>query len=178
MEKQALHQELERLLKFLKKVHPVYSKDIPEIEKSHPRKAISSFMEGTYDLYLALKHDSSIKSDVEFQTYIKQSAGLMTWLTMDINTFIYEIEETLGSVFYDNEWEGVCWRRSAVEALKKMYRNTVLEEHFHDLDTEDLDLYIKGKGEMEGGVEKIPDGIPPSHWWWWYPDPPPETSVF
>jgi hypothetical protein len=177
MDKQILHNEWEKILYFLKELYPDDKNFVSEpIEQSH---TIRNLMMRMLELYRHLKNDSSIRETLEFQEDFKESIPLLNWAvgSGQIFDFISDTEDILSSVFYDNEWEGVCRRRSAIEALKEMYGNTQVAQHFSELDTEDLDLYIKGKGEMEGGVEKIPDGIPPSHWWWWYPDPPPETSV-
>jgi hypothetical protein len=169
--------ELETLLEQLKKINPNYGDDISQI--SIRRHRVEEFMKETFDLYISVKNDSSIQAEPKFQSYISESANLLSELSWWLSDFITDAEKIIcRSPFYGGEWEGVCWRRSAVEALKEMYYGTVLEEHFDEEDTEDLDLTMRSKCEMEGDVEKIPDGIPPSHWWWWCPDSPPETSVF
>lgn len=167
MDRQLLYEKLDRLLDTLKVVREQY-KTIDTWAKTR------QFMDGIIDVYLALKADPSIAEDPKFQDYIQQSAINLTRFTNYINNFMVEMEQTLNSTFYNDEWVGICWQRSAIEAIKEMYQNTPLEEHFSDLDTEDLDESIQAKGENEGYIpeEQIPTAIPPSHWWWWYPETP------
>jgi len=80
-----------------------------------------------------------------------------------------KIEQDLQCTFYDDEWVGLCRERSFIQALKEMYRNTCLEEHLSNIDTEDLNDHFRSVGDYEGylAAEKIPVGIPHSHWWWY-----------
>ena len=146
-------------------------------QKIDIKTKVRQFMNGTMEIYLALKADPSIREDPEFQHYISESAGKLTWFTNYIGLFMLYIEHDLHSTFYDDEWVQLCWERSSIDALKEMYRNTCLEEHFPAIDTEDLDDHMSSVGNQEGYLEAkdIPAGIPHSHWWWWYPEKP-ETS--
>jgi hypothetical protein len=170
MDRELLYQRFKLSLDILDEVRDNY-------EKVDIWTKVSQFMNGTMEIYLALKADPSIREDPEFQHYISKSAGKLTWFTNYIVLFMSKIEQDLHSTFYDNEWLHLCSKRSSIDALKEMYRNTCLEEHFPDIDTEDLDDHMSSVGDYEGylSAEKIPAGIPHSHWWWWYPEKP-ETS--
>ena len=170
MDQETLYQELKHLLTLLKRI---LKKD-NLLEASHDTRF---FMNHTIDLYIALKANTFIERDPKFQDYIQRSARKLSGITFNINYFILQIDHTLSSTFYDDEWIGVCWQRSAVEAIKEMYQNTIFEVYFEDLDTEDVDEGMESRGQREGylSTEEIPLGIPTSHWWWWYPEKPPET---
>jgi hypothetical protein len=141
------------------------------------------FMLETLELYLALKTDYSLNSDVNFQNYLNESAIKLISRARDLDFFIADIEQALSFPFYGDEWINICYKRSSIEALKEIYKNTSFNEHFDYFEKEyleELDDTIRWKGEKERYIPhqaQIPVGIPPSHWWW-YPDPPPETSVF
>ena len=165
MNQETLYQKIERLFCTLKALREQY-KTIDTWAETR------QFMDDIVDIYIALKTNPSIEEDTKFQDYIRESAIELTSCTDYIYDFIFKMEQDLCYTFYSNEWIGICWRRSAVEAIKEMYQNTCFEEHFTDLDTEEIDDHIKAKGEYEGYIPQaqIPIGIPSSHWWWWYPN--------
>ncbi len=149
-----------------------------ELRQTHEsvdrRSKIRNFMTGTLDLYLARKENPSLGETPEFRRYLDESAAQLTWLGLDITHFISKTEKILEDTFYADEWITVCRNRSAIEALKELYQDTNFGEHFDSLDTEDLDDQIQNVGSREGYLSenKIPAGIPHSHWWWWYPETP------
>lgn len=170
MNKQVLYQDLERFLTVLRMLHP-YSVNSRNVER---RTEVRAFMDGFLNLYLALKADSSIVAEPQFQNYLRESADLLTWITFDIGIFISEINQALREPFYGDEWFGICRNRSAIEAFRELYQNTNLGKHLSvnpdlpNLDTTALDEEIRWKGEKECVLsqEQIPAGIPSSHWWW------------
>ena len=84
--------------------------------------------------------------------------------------FITTLGQLDSALYYAEQWENsICWRRSAIEAVKEMYKNTVLKEFYYELDTEDLDDSIEMRAYKEGYLkeDQIPKGIPATHWWWW-----------
>jgi len=44
----------------------------------------------------------------------------------DMARYISLLEKILILTLQPGEWEKVCWRRSAIEAIKELYPNTVL----------------------------------------------------
>ena len=172
MNQETLYQTIDRVFCTLKVLREQY-KTIDTWAETR------QLMDDTVDIYMALKTNPSIEEDTKFQDYIRKSAIELTSCTDYIYYFIIQMEQTLDSTFYSNEWDGICWQRSAVEAIKEMYQNTCLEEHFDDLDTEEVDDFIKQKGEYEGYIPQaqIPIGIPSSHWWWWYPEIPTTREI-
>ena len=172
MNQETLYQTIDRIFCTLKVLREQY-KTIDTWAETR------QLMDDTVDIYIALKTNPSIEEDTKFQDYIRKSAIELTSCTDYIYDFIVDMEQTLDSTFYSNEWDGICWQRSAVEAIKEMYQNTCLEEHFDDLDTEEVDDFIKEKGKHEGYIpeSEIPIGIPSSHWWWWYPEIPTTREI-
>ena len=172
MNQETLYQTIDRIFRLLKALR--------EQDKTIDTWAETrQLMDDTVDIYIALKTNPSIEEDTKFQDYIRESAIELTSRTDDIYGFIIKMEQDLCYPFYSNEWDGICWRRSAVEAIKEMYQNTCLEEYFDDLDTEEVDDFIKEKGKHEGYIpeSEIPIGIPSSHWWWWYPEIPTTREI-
>lgn len=138
------------------------------------RTKIREFMDENMDLYLATLAHPSLKSEEQFHKYINETANLLCGVIGDLLLYISSIEKIVTLIMEVGEWRKVCWRRSAVEAVKELYKNTVFEQYFSEIDTEDdLDLILESKGKKEGPVseEEIPDGIPSSHWWWWGEEP-------
>ncbi|MBD2500374.1 hypothetical protein [Anabaena azotica] len=172
MDRKILYEKLDGLLNILKVVKEEY-------ETIDTWANTRQFMDRLIDIYLALKTEPSIAQDAKFQDYLHESATELIWFTNYINNFMVEMEQTLNSTFYNDEWVGICWQRSAIEAIKEIYQNTCLEEYFTELDTEDLDECIAAKGEKEGYLteQQIPSAIPSSHWWWWYPKTPSTSHV-
>jgi hypothetical protein len=143
-------------------------------EHQDTSQSMSYFMRKYLDLYLALKQEPMLFKNIKYQDYLNESSILLIGITFDIHRFIREIGYTLESTFYDDEWLGICRRRSGIEALEEMYANTCFAEYLPKFKDEDLDYMIQGKGRYEGYLsdEEIPIGIPQFHWWWWYPEQP------
>ena len=151
-------------------------KDLKDLERGTEtlylrQDKINYFMDLTMELYLSVQLDPSLKSESQFQEYLNESANLLCGITIwDLLSYISSIESIVKMIMEVGEWRKVCWRRSAIESLKELYKNTVFEQYFDEIDTEDdLDLILESKGKKEGPLseEEIPDGIPSSHWWWW-----------
>ena len=157
------------------------SKQVKNISeaKIRPSELIDSFMNEILRLYLFIENQPSYKKDIKYQNFIKNSEYILRRLIYQIVKYILQIESEFDSDFYYAEqWKNrVCWKRSAVEALKEMYKGTFLEQFYYELDTEDLDDSIEMRAHKEGGLkeDQIPKGIPTSHWWWWSPEEPPSS---
>ena len=84
--------------------------------------------------------------------------------------YVNSIERIAGSILEPGEWEKLFWRRSAIEALKELYQDTVFEQYFYQIEIdEDTEERLEFLSQREGPVSEddIPKGIPSSHWWWW-----------
>ena len=183
MDKKQFYEHLEVILRFIRKTRAI-RKDKPLTETSVERMRLTNqFMSRYFELYLLLRSNPNLKLDPEYKEFIAESQYPLKGLTFELNHYVSEIEDRLRTTFYDNEWADIiCLRRSAVEAVKELYRGTAFEEFYEgdnpdalDLNTEDLDDSLEIQGGKRGGLkeEDIPREIPASHWWWWSPDEPP-----
>ena len=167
MNKKKINEKLATLLNLLK--------ELKEMERGSGmlnirQNKIRQFMNKTMELYLSVQVAPSLKSETQFKQYLSESANLLNGLIGDLLVYISSIESIVTSIMEEGEWYKVCWRRSALESLKEMYQNTVFEQYFYEINTEDdLDDILERKAKKEGGLaeEEIPTGIPSSHWWWW-----------
>ena len=177
MNQTQLEEKLQSIINLLEKVKRIYDRGQITNTNSKRKTIANEYMSKILRLYLAGQSDSSLLNNSEYQEYIQQSSIILKRLIYELNNYIDDIEgELRGSFYYPEQWENsICWRRSAIEALKEMYKNTLLEEFYYELDTEDLDDSIEMKAHKEGGLkeDQIPKGIPTSHWWWWSPEEPP-----
>lgn len=177
MSKEEFSNHLDSILRLLEKGKGLRLHD-KFTEKKIERSQLSDFlMNKIVELYLLGKIYPDYKEDPKYQDFIRNSGSTLRILTSEIVDYIIKIENELRESFYSVEqWKNhICWRRSAVEALKEMYKDTPLKELYYELDTEDLDDSIEMRAHKEGGLEEeqIPKGIPTSHWWWWSPQLPP-----
>ena len=184
MHKEQFYDHLEVILRFIKEIKQI-NKAETFLETSTEREQLTyQFMRRYFQLYLLLRNNPNLKLDTMYKDFIVKSEDILGYLTSELNRYIWELEDRAGSIFYSNEWEGIiCPRRSAIEAVKEMYRGTSFERVYEgddpeilDLDTEELDELIEMKGEKEGYLKEnqIPREIPASHWWWWSPNEPPD----
>ena len=184
MNKEQFYEYLKIILRFLNEIKQIRKYYSGTETYSERKQLTDQFMTKYYYLYKLLRNYPDLKFDSEYKDFIKQSEDILGYLTTDLNRYISELEDRTGSIFYSNEWEGIiCPRRSAIEAVKEMYRGTSFERVYEgddpeilDLDTEELDELIEMKGEKEGYLKEnqIPREIPASHWWWWSPNEPPD----
>ena len=185
MSLEKFYEHLEIILRFTKETKAI-RKAKPLTETGSERKRLTDqFMTRYFRLYLLIRNNPDLKLDPKYKDFIIESQHLLRSLTSELNRYIGGIENRLRTIFEYNEWEGIiCPCRSAVEAVKEMYRGTAFEERYEesnpyalDLDTEDLDDSIEMKAHKEGYLkeDQIPKGIPTSHWWWWSPEEPPSS---
>ena len=183
MNQNQLHKYLALILRLLKETEAI-RKAKPVTETGSEREQITDqFMSRYLELYLLTRNNPDLKLDEKYRDFIEQSQHLLRGLRFELNRYVSEIESRLRTIFEYNEWEAIiCPRRSAVEAVKEMYRGTSFEEFYEGenpealiLDTEDLDDSIEMRAHKEGYLkeDQIPKGIPTSHWWWWSPEEPP-----
>ena len=183
MDKKQFYEHLKFILHFIKKAEKITRTKLTVDIGSEPDILTNEFMRRYFELYLLLRNNPNLKLDTKYKDFIAESQYFLKGLITELNHYIGEIEDRLRTTFYDNEWEAIiCKRRSAVEAVKELYRGTSFEEIYEgddpealEFDTEDLDDSLEIQGGKRGGLkeEDIPREIPASHWWWWSPDEPP-----
>ena len=178
MNKEEFENHLDSTLRLLEKAKELRYSDDSTLVETEQKRLTDFFMDEVTKLYLATKTSSSYK-DAKYREFVRNSAYILNKLSSEIVDYIIKTEnEVTGSFYYAEQWENrVCWRRSAIEALKEIYKNTSFEKFYYELDTEDLDDSIEMRAHKEGGLkeDQIPKGIPTSHWWWWSPEEPPSS---
>lgn len=114
----------------------------------------------------------------DVQTFLRETAPLVRKARVPLGEAIADIERYVGSEFYGDEWFQVCLRRSKLQSVKDLYNDLVEVNWDTFLDFENVDYMLQQKGDHEGPVEpdRLPPGIPTSHWWWWYPSQPPHEG--
>ena len=184
MNKEQFYEHLELILRFLQETEQIRESQ-PVTETGSQRKQLADqFMSRYYYLYRLLRNNPNLRLDLKYKDFIAESQYLLKGLTFELNRYVNKLEDRLRTAFYDNEWAGIiCPGRSAVEAVKEMYRGTAFEEFYEgdnpdalDLNTEDLDDDLESFSHKEGYLKEnqIPREIPASHWWWWSPNEPPD----
>ena len=183
MNKEQFYKQLEITLRLIKEVEEITRTEPATETRTERRQLIDYFMYKFFELYLALRNDPSLKLNSKYKDFIIESQYFLRGLGSEIDRYIGEIEDRLRTTFYSNEWkEIICPSRSAIEAVKEIYRGTSFEERYEGddpeslfLDTEDLDDDLESFSHKEGYLkeEDIPREIPASHWWWWSPNEPP-----
>ena len=178
---------LKRILSLLEKTKVILKAKPLNETRSERKHGVKSFMIEYLQLYLLLRNNPDLKLDSKYKDFIEQSQYLLKGLVFELNDYVNETEDRLRTTFYDNEWADIiCLRRSAVEAVKEMYRGTAFEEFYEgddpealEFDTEDLDDDLESFSHKEGYLKEnqIPREIPASHWWWWSPNEPPSTTT-
>lgn len=185
MNKEQFYEHLELILRLLKKTRQIKKVETFVDTCTEREQLTSQFMRRYYYLYLLLRNNPSLKLDSSYNSFIAESQDILGYLTFELNRYVSQLEDRTSSTFYNDEWEGiVCRGRSAIEAVKEIYRGTSFEKIYEgsdpeilDLDTEDLDELIEMRAHKEGYLkeEDIPREIPASHWWWWSPNDSPTT---
>ena len=185
MSQEQFYDHLEIILHLVKKTEEITRIKTVEESWEEAKRLTDRFMSEYFKLYLMLKDNSNLKLDEKYKNFVEQSQFFLKGLTSELDRYVIGLENRLRSTFYSDEWETViCPGRSAVEAVKEIYRGTSFEEFYEGensealiLDTEDLDLSIEMRAHKEGYLkeDQIPKEIPTSHWWWWSPEEPPSS---
>lgn len=128
------------------------------------------------------------KIDIDAPHIEKVLKGVTKWTA----SVVLAIEKALaeGREILDKDWEADAdvelanleraYRNlSAEQFFLDLFRSTTLKEHYHYFelppDDDDKDELVEERVEQIGALplERIPAGIPESHWWWWAPEQPP-----
>lgn len=118
--------------------------------------------------------DPAIRQSSETQTLLRETASLIANARVSLGAYVDETARLAraGVDWSGDQWRSLCKRRSAIEYVRELYRDIAsVDWDVSFMDTDDLDIAIRGIGDDEGGLDaaRIPSGTPASHWWWWYP---------
>jgi hypothetical protein len=143
----------------------------PDVAEAAPDAA--RLLDVTYALGRTVSLSPEARGATEVRRYL-QDTGVD--LSEGVAALVYW-RITLENRFYGSwewDWTEACRRRSALEFLLALYQGTPLEESFAELDPVDVDEQLRHWAPLEGYLapERVPEGIPASHWWWWAPDAP------
>lgn len=100
----------------------------------------------------------------------KESGEVLAGLGWKLNLYVQlTLNDAEGA--NDNEWYGLCIRRSVIQSLLDDYPGTSIPGLIDPSDLADLDAELKRVGLDQGPIpaEWIPKGLPETHWWWTYP---------
>ena len=141
----------------------------------HRRDLIEDLMTGIYSLGLLLHREPLLRSSPEMLKFLRDGQSLLLMAVPSILSYVNTTESKFYASWVYDEWTRVSIRRSAIEFLRELFRETSFAEFLAFFNTDDIDKMFPSKEEKGGylPVENIPIGIPPSHWWWWYPEAPP-----
>jgi hypothetical protein len=150
-----------------------------EQSKERRRDLIEDFMIGIYQMGLLLHQQPALRTSAELKEFVQEGQNLLLAVVGSIRTYVRSIENKFYGPWVYDEWTWVAKRRSAIEFLRELFRDTSFEEFLPFFNTEDIDRMFPNQQEIGGylPVETIPEGTPPSHWWWWYPEVPPSSEA-
>jgi hypothetical protein len=150
-----------------------------ESEDKEGKSSLTSlFLRALLKLYIIIQQNPTLKVNFAYQDFLQSSAPLVARMQDHIIRFQMGIGNLLPNDPYYDPWPEVCWRRSAYQAFLETYQFTLgtdIQEKYIDLsmedfDPEDIDDWVEGYIMRDGGTvdeDKVPVGIPRSHWWWW-----------
>lgn len=141
-------------------------------ESTVRERLIDAFLFSNYELGLQLQLDRSLVDSNEYKQYIDLMVKTIQPYRHWLELFITKTQNIFLVGFQNNEWFDACKRRSAIAFLCDMSNGTPLEPIVCSLNVIELENRMMEVGEREGFLdpERIPKGMPKSHWWWWYPN--------
>jgi hypothetical protein len=141
-----------------------------------PHAEAAGFMYRLVDLGVALAGDPGRRESREVSAFIDETAPHLVRGFDSLGLFAMEIRARSQNDWSadPHRWEELCRRRSAVEFLCELYRETALAELLPEIDNAWLDEIMRETGVARGHFsrEDVPAGMPPTHWWWWLPAAP------
>jgi hypothetical protein len=158
---------IEKANKLLETLHQLKPEESEVIER-----LVDSFLLTNYDLGLNCQLHPDIIESTEYRNYIDLMVKTIQPNRHWLELFITKTKNKFLVGFQNDEWIDICTSRSAIAFLCAMSKGTSLEPYVCSLNVFELEEEMMQVGEREGHLnpERIPKGIPESHWWWWYPD--------
>jgi hypothetical protein len=101
--------------------------------------------------------------------FIAGSAPRLIDLDLGFMTFVDELRDRLlGEFWCPDQWAAAAERRSALQFLLELYGDLLPEQVARHIDLGEVDELLELRGSTEGlhAHERLPPGIPESHWWW------------
>lgn len=143
----------------------------PEDSQSRERM-LDSFLMANYQVGLQININENYRKSPEFDDYVELMVETLKPNRHWVKLFVTKLENIFAVGFQHDEWEQACIGRSALEFLCEISEGTALESSIFSIDFSPLEERMMEVGEREGfaNTDKIPGGIPESHWWWWYPN--------
>jgi len=138
--------------------------------------ALEQFLDGTFDLGVALHRAPDAVPPDELEAYRDRMAEIVDRFHHRVETYVNRTVRKFRPAFEGDEWQQLCRRRSSVAFLQELSAGTPYALRASSIDLSELDDLIIAVGEREGYLDpdKVPDGVPGEHWWWWYPGPVPD----
>lgn len=135
--------------------------------EAHFQQAMASLV----GLYVRLRDERDARpSEREVAEFRQRSGRLLAELAEEVfvyvNTTIFQAESA-----HDEEWYGLCMRRSAIQSLLDDYGGTPAAGLVDRDDVAALDEELRRVGREQGPLpaDAVPAGLPDGHWWWRYP---------
>jgi hypothetical protein len=133
---------------------------------------LGEFVAAQQGIANALYADDALRYTPEVEAYLDACAPILSRRRHLLARIVSDIQRPISGALEADEWFIACGRRSAIESLREVFAGSEVEDELaRNLDTEVLDARMREIGEVEGPVapERVPAGIPDSHWWWRYP---------
>ena len=140
-------------------------------ESIERERLIDAFLCANYEVGLQTQLDPILVDSTEYKQYIDLMVRTIKHKRHWLDLFILKTKNIFAVGFQHDEWIDACKSRSAIAFLCDMSIGTSLEPFVCSLNVDELEDRMMKVGEREGFLdpERIPKGIPESHWWWWYP---------
>lgn len=150
---------------------------IPLIDRDAPPEevydAVHRLNLGVFRLGLALEKSPAL-ADEEVRARIKSDGDALAATLPEITYYVVRWQGR----FYGEwqaDWYDASVARSGLEFLRAIYADTALGGRMADEVPDMLDEWddlMRTQAVHNGGVreERIPEGVPASHWWWRAPD--------
>lgn len=135
--------------------------------------ALAELLDDLYDVGKALGASAGLRTSPELQRFLEEAIPVLKARQGDLLLRPWKIRYRFQGIWEDDEWIQLLVARSGLQFFIELFRETALAENVAELDTSDVDEFIRERGN-EGNLtdEQIPPELPASHWWWWYPKEP------
>lgn len=125
------------------------------------------FMSDLYHLGLEWHNNPELGESPQYLEFIQESSRLLPHALTRLDSFVNRLEASLYKGLV-SDWKSVSEKRSSIEFLFELYRDSPFAEFLPMLELGDLDPALRRQAVFEGYVppEQIPTGLPSTHWWW------------